>query len=466
MPLLEAMVFGVPVIAYDAGAVRETLAGGGVLAHGQAARRGGRCSCTRSRPTQRCGPPSSRPSRRALAALRAIDFGALLPDRLAPVLGAAAGPREGRPVGAGAAPRRRHRRLRAADARRLPPLGPHGRRLRARAGRGPRRATAGPGRDWRAGGPGRRRHPPLRAALAAVRRPARSTRAGACCCTTTSRPPTSSSATTPRWCTSARSAAPSWLALPGTSTWRSATASSTGASSRRRASRARACCRSTSTSTRYRERPNAGAAPPARRRAHQRAVRRTDRAQQAPGRPRPAGVVLEALHRPRRAPAARRQAAAAPPLLRRAAVALLRGAASRPGRCCCPGTSPTTTCSRTTPRRTCSCRPERPRGLRRAARGVDADGRADRRVPHAPRSATRWATRASSSRRSASTGWRRWPTRSRADGALRDGRAGRPARARARLRPEAVEADPARAPGVAVSARAARLRGPALRGAT
>ena len=31
VPLLEAMAFGVPVVAYDAGAVRETLRGGGVL---------------------------------------------------------------------------------------------------------------------------------------------------------------------------------------------------------------------------------------------------------------------------------------------------------------------------------------------------------------------------------------------------------------------------------------------------
>ena len=32
-PLLEAFYFDLPVIAYDAGAVRETLGGGGILVH-------------------------------------------------------------------------------------------------------------------------------------------------------------------------------------------------------------------------------------------------------------------------------------------------------------------------------------------------------------------------------------------------------------------------------------------------
>ena len=45
VPLLEAMAFGVPVIAYDAGAVRETLRGGGLLLAGQGARGGGRSCC-------------------------------------------------------------------------------------------------------------------------------------------------------------------------------------------------------------------------------------------------------------------------------------------------------------------------------------------------------------------------------------------------------------------------------------
>ena len=87
LPLLEAMVFGVPLIAYDAGAVRETLRGGGLLiqekrpdvvAELMAAVLEGQELRERILATQA----------RALAELRSIDFGALLADRLAPVLGA------------------------------------------------------------------------------------------------------------------------------------------------------------------------------------------------------------------------------------------------------------------------------------------------------------------------------------------------------------------------------------------
>ena len=87
VPLLEAMSLGVPVVAYDAGAVRETLRGGGVLLAekppelvaelihrilGDAGLR------ARVLATQE----------RAIREVRATDFGALLSERLAPVLSA------------------------------------------------------------------------------------------------------------------------------------------------------------------------------------------------------------------------------------------------------------------------------------------------------------------------------------------------------------------------------------------
>ena len=86
VPLLEAMAFGVPVIAYDAGAVRETLRGGGVLLR-------------EKEPTTVAGlmhhvirdetlrAQVLKTQARAIAEVRAIDFGSLLLDRLAPVLG-------------------------------------------------------------------------------------------------------------------------------------------------------------------------------------------------------------------------------------------------------------------------------------------------------------------------------------------------------------------------------------------
>jgi L-malate glycosyltransferase len=85
VPLQEAMLFGLPVIAFDAGAVRETLHGGGLLlqdkhpelvaelvdrvTHGGELRRAVLAS-----------------QARAIAEIRATDFGALLRDRLRPVL--------------------------------------------------------------------------------------------------------------------------------------------------------------------------------------------------------------------------------------------------------------------------------------------------------------------------------------------------------------------------------------------
>jgi glycosyltransferase involved in cell wall biosynthesis len=85
VPLQEAMHFGVPVAAYDAGAVRETLHGGGVLLRdkdpmevaellGQLARGG-------ALRTAVLGTQG-----RAMAEIRSTDFGALLLERLRPVL--------------------------------------------------------------------------------------------------------------------------------------------------------------------------------------------------------------------------------------------------------------------------------------------------------------------------------------------------------------------------------------------
>jgi glycosyltransferase involved in cell wall biosynthesis len=90
VPLLEAMAFGVPVVAYDAGAVRETLRGGGVL--------------LREKPTAVVAGLVRRlltddglrgrvleTQERAMAEVRTTDFRALLLDRLAPVLDGAPG---------------------------------------------------------------------------------------------------------------------------------------------------------------------------------------------------------------------------------------------------------------------------------------------------------------------------------------------------------------------------------------
>ncbi len=88
VPLQEAMALEVPVIAYDAGAVRETLLGGGVLVEG--AKRPDELAALVDavvrRPDLRQAVLASQ--ERALARLRATDFRALLLDRLAPVLAA------------------------------------------------------------------------------------------------------------------------------------------------------------------------------------------------------------------------------------------------------------------------------------------------------------------------------------------------------------------------------------------
>ncbi len=85
VPLQEAMHFGVPVVAYDAGAVRETLHGGGILLRdkrpeevaellGRLRRNGGLRQAVLA--TQE----------RAMSQIRSTDFGAMLLDRLRPVL--------------------------------------------------------------------------------------------------------------------------------------------------------------------------------------------------------------------------------------------------------------------------------------------------------------------------------------------------------------------------------------------
>lgn len=86
VPLMEAMVFGLPVIAYDAGAVAETLRGGGILlAEKDPLVVAGLIDRVLTDGALRAAV--LRTQDRALAEVRAIDFGALLLDRLAPVLG-------------------------------------------------------------------------------------------------------------------------------------------------------------------------------------------------------------------------------------------------------------------------------------------------------------------------------------------------------------------------------------------
>jgi len=86
VPLVEAMHTGVPVLAYDAGAVSETLQGGGVLLKEKtpavvaellgAVLEGGALR----------GAVLDAQAR-AMGRIRAVDFGALLLERLAPILG-------------------------------------------------------------------------------------------------------------------------------------------------------------------------------------------------------------------------------------------------------------------------------------------------------------------------------------------------------------------------------------------
>jgi glycosyltransferase involved in cell wall biosynthesis len=88
VPLLEAMAFEVPVVAYDAGAVRETLRGAGVLLEDKDPEVVAEVLWrVRHDPALRRSVLASQ--QRALGELRRTDFGALLRDRLSPVLDAA-----------------------------------------------------------------------------------------------------------------------------------------------------------------------------------------------------------------------------------------------------------------------------------------------------------------------------------------------------------------------------------------
>jgi L-malate glycosyltransferase len=85
VPLVEAMVFGLPVIAFDAGAVRETLRGGGLLLQEKPPERVAALLHEVRRGTAlRAAVLASQA--RAVEEIRALDFGALLRQRLAPVL--------------------------------------------------------------------------------------------------------------------------------------------------------------------------------------------------------------------------------------------------------------------------------------------------------------------------------------------------------------------------------------------
>ena len=85
VPLVEAMNFGVPVLAFDAGAVAETLRGGGVLLKEK------RPEVVAELVHRILSDAALRSAvmatqERALASVRATDFGALLRERLAPAL--------------------------------------------------------------------------------------------------------------------------------------------------------------------------------------------------------------------------------------------------------------------------------------------------------------------------------------------------------------------------------------------
>jgi L-malate glycosyltransferase len=85
VPLQEAMLFGVPVVAYEAGAVRETLRGGGVLLQDKSPELVAEVldRVTHGGDLRRLATASQK---RAAAEIRAIDFGSLVLGRLAPVL--------------------------------------------------------------------------------------------------------------------------------------------------------------------------------------------------------------------------------------------------------------------------------------------------------------------------------------------------------------------------------------------
>jgi glycosyltransferase involved in cell wall biosynthesis len=85
VPLQEAMHFGLPVAAYDAGAVRETLHGGGLLLQDKSPELVAEVlrQLTGGGPLRRAVLASQQ---RAIAEIRATDFGLVLRERLRPVL--------------------------------------------------------------------------------------------------------------------------------------------------------------------------------------------------------------------------------------------------------------------------------------------------------------------------------------------------------------------------------------------
>ncbi|MCG6927863.1 MAG: glycosyltransferase family 4 protein [Acidobacteria bacterium] len=86
VPLQEAMHAGVPVIAYDAGAVPETLHGGGLLLDDKSPEKvAALLAEVRGNPALRQRILDTQA--RAVQEIRTTDFGALLADRLQPVLG-------------------------------------------------------------------------------------------------------------------------------------------------------------------------------------------------------------------------------------------------------------------------------------------------------------------------------------------------------------------------------------------
>lgn len=87
VPLLEAMAFGLPVLAYDAGAVGETLGGAGVLLKDKRPEVVA-ALLDRVRREARLRASVLATQERRLSTVRATDYGALLLERLAPVLSA------------------------------------------------------------------------------------------------------------------------------------------------------------------------------------------------------------------------------------------------------------------------------------------------------------------------------------------------------------------------------------------
>ncbi|HXY39977.1 MAG TPA: glycosyltransferase [Vicinamibacteria bacterium] len=85
VPLQEAMVFNLPVVAYETGAVRETLHGGGLLLQDKSPELVAEVLDRLTHGSElRTTVLASQ--RRAVEEIRATDFGALLRDRLRPVL--------------------------------------------------------------------------------------------------------------------------------------------------------------------------------------------------------------------------------------------------------------------------------------------------------------------------------------------------------------------------------------------